>query len=55
MLGCQYHLNTCFKHFIFFIDKFGLVDAKELAPLQDLIQKFKERRTEALSGITNQS
>ena len=22
MLGCQYHLNTCFKHFIFFIEKF---------------------------------
>ena len=50
MLGCQYHLNTCFKHFIFFIDKFNLVDCKELAPLAELIQKFKERRTEALNG-----
>lgn len=50
MLGCQYHLNTCFKHFIFFIDKFGLVDNKELAPLAELIQKFKERRNEALNG-----
>jgi MOB kinase activator 1 len=50
MLGCQYHLNTCFKHFIFFIDKFNLVDTKELAPLAELIQKFKERRSEALNG-----
>ena len=46
MLGCQNHLNTCFKHFIFFIEKFKLVEAKELAPLADLIQKFRERRNE---------
>ena len=46
MLGCQYHLNTCFKHFIFFIEKFNLVNAKELAPLSELINKFKERRNE---------
>ena len=50
MLGCQYHLNTCFKHFIFFIDKFNLVEPKELAPLAELIQKFKERRTEMTGG-----
>ena len=36
MLGYHYHLNTCFKHFIFFIEKFNLVEAKELAPLADL-------------------
>ena len=46
MLGCQYHLNTYFKHFIFFIDRFNLVEPKELAPLAELIQKFKERRNE---------
>jgi MOB kinase activator 1 len=32
-LGLEYHLNTCFKHFIFFIDEFKLVEEKELAPL----------------------
>ena len=50
MLGCQYHLNTCFKHFIFFIDRFNLVEAKELAPLAELIQKFKERRNETTNA-----
>jgi len=50
LLGCQYHLNTCFKHFIFFIEKFNLIDTKELAPLAELIQKFKERRTEGDTG-----
>jgi MOB kinase activator 1 len=47
-LGMEYHLNTCFKHFIFFIDRFRLVDAKELAPLAELIQQFKERGREML-------
>jgi MOB kinase activator 1 len=51
MLGCQYHLNTCFKHFIFFIERFSLVNEKELAPLAELIQKFKERRSEAMMNL----
>jgi len=34
------HLNAVFKHFIFFIDEFSLVDQKELAPLAELIEKF---------------
>ena len=50
LLGCQYHLNTCFKHFIFFVEKYDLVEKKELAPLAELITKFKERRSEALTG-----
>lgn len=43
-LGLEYHLNTCFKHFIFFIDEFELVEEKELAPLSELIQQFKLRK-----------
>ena len=33
-LGAEAHLNTCFKHFIFFVLAFDLVDKKELAPLE---------------------
>jgi MOB kinase activator 1 len=36
-LGAEAHLNSCFKHFIFFIGHFKLVDEKELAPLDPLI------------------
>jgi len=36
-LGEEAHLNTSFKHFIYFIQEFQLVDKKELAPLQELI------------------
>jgi MOB kinase activator 1 len=33
-LGEEAHLNTSFKHFVYFIQEFELIDKKELAPLQ---------------------
>ena len=36
-LGEEAHLNTSFKHFVYFIQEFELIDKKELAPLQVLI------------------
>jgi len=39
-IGANAHLNTCFKHFVFFILEFSLVSKEELAPLQKLIVKF---------------
>lgn len=39
-LGEEAHLNTSFKHFIFFVQEFILIDRKELAPLQELIDKL---------------
>ncbi|TPX44421.1 hypothetical protein SeMB42_g04336 [Synchytrium endobioticum] len=37
-LGEEAHLNTSFKHFIYFVQEFALIDRKELAPLQELIE-----------------
>ena len=34
-LEAEPHLNTSFKHFIYFIDEFNLVEDKELAPLAE--------------------
>ncbi len=34
------HLNTSFKHFVCFIQEFNLVEKKELAPLQELIDRL---------------
>lgn len=39
-LGAEAHLNTCFKHFIFFVNEFKLIDVAELAPLKDLIDSL---------------
>lgn len=33
------HLNTSFKHFVFFVKEFGLMDARELAPLKELVER----------------
>jgi len=42
-LGEEAHLNTCFKHFIFFCQHFNLIDKKELTPLQELIDSIQWR------------
>lgn len=34
------HLNTSFKHFIFFVQEFDLIEKRELAPLQELIENL---------------
>jgi MOB kinase activator 1 len=39
-LGAEAHLNTCFKHFIYFVHEFKLIDPKELQPLKDLIDSL---------------
>ena len=45
-LGEEAHLNTSFKHFIYFIQEFSLIDKRELAPLQELIDKLLSRDRE---------
>lgn len=37
------HLNTSFKHFIYFVQEFSLVDKKELMPLQELIDRLTSK------------
>ena len=44
LLEAEPHLNTSFKHFVYFIDEFNLVEEKDLAPLAELINEFKQRR-----------
>jgi len=39
-IGASAHLNTCFKHFIYFVKEFKLIDSKELEPLKDLIDNM---------------
>jgi len=52
-LGLEYHLNTCFKHFTYFVDEFKLVEDKELAPLAELIQQFKVRKEVPIATDAN--
>lgn len=36
-LGAEAHLNTCFKYFTLFAMEFNMIEKKELAPLEELI------------------
>lgn len=42
-MGAEPHLNTCFRHFMLFVREFDLVEAQELAPLKELIDKIYAR------------
>ncbi|XP_076361619.1 MOB kinase activator-like 1 isoform X3 [Tachypleus tridentatus] len=42
-LGEEAHLNTSFKHFIFFVQEFSLIEKRELAPLHELIEKLTSK------------
>jgi len=46
-IGANAHLNTCFKHFVYFILEFQLLSKEDMAPLDKLIVKLKERDAEA--------
>jgi hypothetical protein len=49
-LGAIAHLNTAFKHFVAFTLTFKLVDPKELAPLQELVDTLLPEM--AAQGVT---
>jgi len=40
-LGAQAHLNTAFKHFMFFVWEFDLVASKELGAIQIIVQELR--------------
>jgi len=49
-LGAEAHLNTCFKHFIYFVHEFKLIDPKELQPLKDLIDSLMGKEAKKDDG-----
>lgn len=38
-IGAEAHVNTCYKHFYYFITEFDLVSQKELEPLTEMTRK----------------
>ncbi len=40
-MGAAAHLNTSFKHFIFFVWEFDLVDQRELAALSRIVGELR--------------
>lgn len=39
-IGAEAHVNTCYKHFYYFVTEFGLVEKKELEPLKEMTERI---------------
>jgi hypothetical protein len=39
-IGAEPHVNTCFKHFYYFVTEFELLPAKEMEPLLELVKQI---------------
>ncbi|XP_061488865.1 MOB kinase activator 3C isoform X1 [Rhineura floridana] len=39
-MGAEAHVNTCYKHFYYFISEFSLVDQRELEPLKEMTERI---------------
>jgi hypothetical protein len=39
-LGAEPHINTCYKHFYYFVTEFDLIEKRELEPLKQLTEKI---------------
>lgn len=39
-MGAEAHINTCYKHYYYFISEFNLIDHSELEPLKEMTQKI---------------
>lgn len=53
-LGEEAHLNTSFKHFIFFVQEFKLIEKRELAPLQELIDRLTTKDQQQKQQTANE-
>jgi len=49
-VGANAHLNSCFKHFIYFSLEFNMIEKSDLAPLQELIDRMRQHDASAGSG-----
>ncbi|XP_050995608.1 MOB kinase activator 3A [Acomys russatus] len=39
-MGSEAHVNTCYKHFYYFVTEFSLIDPKELEPLKEMTSRM---------------
>lgn len=60
-IGAEAHVNTCYKHFYYFVTEFDLINTKELEPLSEMTFKVckdtpvSSSQTQSPSMTTNSS
>lgn len=47
------HLNSCFKHFMFFCTEFGLLPEREIEPLEVLVKPIRKQYYQAKQPVSN--
>ena len=40
VMGAEAHVNTCYKHFYYFVTEMNLIDRKELEPLKEMTTRM---------------
>ncbi|XP_055003158.1 MOB kinase activator 3B [Sorex araneus] len=40
VMGAEAHVNTCYKHFYYFVTEMNLIDRKELEPLKEMTSRM---------------
>jgi len=50
-VGANAHLNSCFKHFVYFSLEFSMIEKADMAPLQDLIDRMRQHDQSAPSAV----
>ncbi|KAK0090444.1 hypothetical protein PV325_000108 [Microctonus aethiopoides] len=56
-IGAEAHVNTCYKHFYYFVMEFDLINVKELEPLSEMTSKVCKdtSNSQAQSSTTSNS
>ncbi|XP_015126204.1 MOB kinase activator-like 3 isoform X1 [Diachasma alloeum] len=52
-IGAEAHVNTCYKHFYYFVTEFELINVKELEPLSEMTSKVCKDTTAPSSTPSN--
>ena len=46
-IGAEPHVNTCYKHFFYFVTEFSLLNEKEFEPLKEMTRRICTDKTAA--------
>ncbi|XP_034948441.1 MOB kinase activator-like 3 [Chelonus insularis] len=52
-IGAEAHVNTCYKHFYYFVTEFELINSKELEPLSEMTSKVCKDSIVSQSNTTS--
>jgi len=52
VIGAEPHVNTCYKHFYYFVTEFNLMNDKEFEPLKEMTKKICTDLGQQMSNLS---